>query len=74
MKVKSFLNYNVDIKEQEKHIVEFKADTLENQKQLLIKLLDLNQLYVNLSSMNDKDFAITAEEKKVTQDFYQLKK
>jgi|GEM_PF-6007317 len=28
----------------------------------------------NLSSLNDKDFAVSAEEKKVTQDFYQLKK
>jgi adenine-specific DNA-methyltransferase len=74
MKAKSFLNYNVDIQEQEKHLESFKADTLENQKKMLLKLLDLNQLYVNLSSMNDKDFAVSAEEKKVTKDFYQLKR
>jgi adenine-specific DNA-methyltransferase len=72
MKAKSFLNYNVDIQEQEKHIAAFKADTLNNQKQLLIKLLDKNQLYVNLSSINDKDFEITAEEKKITNEFYRL--
>jgi adenine-specific DNA-methyltransferase len=47
---------------------------LEEQKQHLVELLDKNQLYVNLSSLNDKDFAVLAEEKKVTQDFYQLKK
>jgi len=74
MKVKSFLNYNVELSEQEKHIEEFKKDTIENQKELLIKLLDKNQLYVNLSSLNDKDFAVSAEEKKVTKDFYQIKK
>src|SRR5690606_4243042 len=73
MKAKSFLNYNVDIQEQEKHLEEFKADTLENQKQLLLKLLDLNQLYVNLSSLADKDFKCTDEEKAVTKDFYQIK-
>lgn len=73
MKAKSFLNYNVDIQEQEKHIAEFKADTLNNQKQLLIKLLDKNQLYVNLSSINDKDFEISEEEKRVTKAFYQIK-
>lgn len=73
MKAKSFLNYNVDIQEHEKHIEEFEADTLDIQKQLLIKLLDLNQLYVNLSSLNDSDFNCTDEEKKVTKDFYQIK-
>ncbi|HLW07803.1 MAG TPA: site-specific DNA-methyltransferase, partial [Marinilabiliaceae bacterium] len=73
MKSKSFLNYNVDIQEQEKHLEEFKADSLNNQKELLLKLLDLNQLYVNLSSIDDKDFACTDEEKAVTKDFYQIK-
>ena len=73
MKDKSFLNYNVDIQEQEKHLEDFKADSLKNQKQLLLKLLDLNQLYVNRSSLNDKDFACTDEEKTVTKDFYQIK-
>lgn len=73
MKSKSFLNYNVDIQEQEKHLEDFKADSLKNQKQLLLKLLDLNQLYVNLSSLDDKDFKCTDEEKAVTKNFYQIK-
>jgi len=73
MKNKSFLNYNVDIQEQEKHLEDFKADSLKNQKQLLLKLLDLNQLYVNLSSLDDKDFACTDEEKAITKNFYQIK-
>lgn len=73
MKAKSFLNYNVDIQEQEKHFEDFKKDTLDNQKVLLLKLLDLNQLYVNLSSLYDPEFECTEEEKKVTQDFYQIK-
>src|SRR5690606_40388505 len=33
MKVKSFLNYNVDIQKQEAHIEEFKTLTLAEQKQ-----------------------------------------
>ncbi len=72
MKTKSFLNYNVDIIKQEKHIKDFKALSLKEQKQHLCELLDKNQLYVNLSSLNDKDFECTAEEKQVTQDFYQI--
>ena len=73
MKAKSFLNYNVDIKKQEEHIEDFKALSLKEQKQHLCELLDKNQLYVNLSSLNDKDFECTDEEKQVTQDFYQTK-
>ncbi|GET28166.1 site-specific DNA-methyltransferase [Prolixibacter sp. SD074] len=74
MKAKSFLNYNVDIKKQDEHLEEFKALSLAEQKQHLCELLDKNQLYVNLSSLNDADFTCTAEEKKVTQNFYQIKK
>lgn len=74
MKAKSFLNYNVDIKKQDEHIEEFKALSLAEQKQHLCELLDKNQLYVNLSSLYDTDFACTEEEKKVTQEFYQIKK
>jgi len=73
MKEKSFLNYNVDIKKQEEHIEEFKQLPLEQQKQHLLELLDKNQLYVNLSSLEDEDFACTDAEKKVTKDFYQIK-
>lgn len=74
MKTKSFLNYNVDLQKQEAHIGEFKALTLAEQKEHLVELLDKNQLYVNLSSLNDKDFAVSAEEKKVTKEFYQITK
>ena len=70
----SFLNYNVDLQKQELHIEEFKALTLKEQKKHLIELLDKNQLYVNLSSLNDKDFAVSAEEKRVTKEFYQIPK
>lgn len=74
MKEKSFLNYNVDIQKQEEHIEEFKALTLAEQKQHLVEILDKNQLYVNLSSLEDKNFECSNAEKKVTKKFYQIKK
>lgn len=74
MKVKSFLNYNVDLQKQAEHIDSFQTLTLAQQKQHLVELLDKNQLYVNLSSLNDGDFAVSDEDKKITADFYQLKK
>jgi adenine-specific DNA-methyltransferase len=73
MKAKSFLNYNIDIKKQDEHLEEFKALSLAEQKQHLCELLDKNQLYVNLSSLNDADFACTEEEKRLNQDFYKIK-
>jgi len=73
MKAKSFLNYNVDIKKQDEHLEEFKALNLAEQKQHLCELLDKNQLYVNLSSLNDADFACTDEEKRLNHDFYKMK-
>lgn len=73
MKEKSFLNYNVDIQKQEQHIEDFKLLSLKEQKQHLCELLNKNQLYVNLSSLNDENFECTLEEKKVTNDFYQIK-
>lgn len=73
MKSRSFLNYNVDLKKQEQHLDDFEALSLKEQKQHLCELLDKNQLYVNLSSLNDENFKCTEEEKIVTQDFYKIK-
>lgn len=73
MKAKSFLNYNVDIKRQDKHIEKFKTLSLQQQKEHLVDLLNKNQLYVNLSSMEDKDYEVSEEEKKVTKNFFQIK-
>ena len=72
MKSKSFLNYNVDIKKQEQHIEDFKLLSLSEQKQHLCELLNKNQLYVNLSSLNDENFECTAEEKNLNRDFYKI--
>jgi adenine-specific DNA-methyltransferase len=74
MKEKSFFKYSIDLQKFENSIPEFKQFTLEMQKEVLMELLDKNQLYVNLSSLNDADFACTDDEKRVTKDFYQIKK
>ncbi|MCZ2085311.1 MAG: site-specific DNA-methyltransferase [Flavobacteriales bacterium] len=74
MKAKSFLNYNVDIKKHDAHIEEFKNLSLARQKRHLCELLDKNQLYVNLSSLNDADFACSEEEKRLNHDFYKMKR
>lgn len=43
---------------------------LKKQKKLLAKLLDKNQLYVNLSEIEDKDFGVSDEDKALNRAFY----
>src|SRR5690554_2052096 len=73
MKEKSFMNYNIDIKKQDEYMEEFKALELVQQKQHLCELLNKNQLYVNLDSLDDKVFKCTVEEKRLNRDFYRIK-
>ncbi|KMK51003.1 hypothetical protein RO21_08870 [[Actinobacillus] muris] len=72
-----FLKYTLSVKEfvdimQE---VEFQALSLDEQKQMMIEMLDLNQLYVNLSDMADSQFngALSEEDKDLTKQFYGVK-
>ena len=44
---------------------------LEKQKKLLAELLDKNQLYVNLSEIDDADFDVSEEDKALNKQFYE---
>jgi adenine-specific DNA-methyltransferase len=70
---KYFLNYNVKFKEFQKKIIkekEFIALSLPKQKEMFAKMLDLNQLYVNASEMEDKKYGMTKEDIALTKNFY----
>lgn len=71
MKPKAFFRFNVDMQKFDEGIEEFKALALEQQKECLCKMLDLNQLYVNRSDMEDETAKVTEEEKRITKNFYQ---
>ncbi len=43
---------------------------LEKQKHLLAELLDKNQLYVNVSEIDDAQFKVSEEEKRLNKAFY----
>ncbi len=67
----SFLNWYVNAEIPEDAIDDFKAiDDLEAQKHLLVELLDKNQLYVNLSEIEDTDFDVSEEDKALNKKFY----
>lgn len=70
MKQKAFFRFNVDMQKFDENIDEFKTLTLDQQKECLLKMLDLNQLYVNRSDMEDETAKVTEEEKRITKNFY----
>lgn len=70
IKEKGFMKYQVDLEKFEAGIEEFKKFPLDKQKHTLIDTLNKNQLYVNLSEMNDKDFKVSADDKKINKEFY----
>ena len=67
----AFLNWYVNPEMPEKAINDFIAiEDVEKQKHLLAELLDKNQLYVNLSEIEDADFEVSAEDKALNKAFY----
>ncbi|HOR18513.1 MAG TPA: site-specific DNA-methyltransferase [Brevefilum sp.] len=71
----SFLKWYISPEIPEDAINDFIAlseevDGLEKQKKLLIELLDKNQLYVNLSEIDDAQFNVSEEDKALNRAFY----
>ena len=73
---KYFLHYNarvnefINITSKEE---EFKNLSLKKQKEIFMRMLDLNQLYVNVSDRNDKDSGLTKNDIAATEDFYRIR-
>jgi adenine-specific DNA-methyltransferase len=77
MYTKYFLHYNVRIKQFKETISKeenFKNLALERQKEIFSKMLDLNQLYVNLSEIEDSRYQLDAKDIGLSKDFYQKNK
>jgi len=71
-----FLHYNVKVKEFKEKIskeVNFTNLPLLKQKEMFCKMLDLNQMYVNISDMEDSRYKLSASDILLTKDFYQIK-
>ncbi len=71
----SFLNWYVNPEMPEEATKDFEAigkepNGLEKQKKLLAELLDKNQLYVNLSEIDDAQFKVSKEDKALNKAFY----
>ncbi len=67
----SFLNWYVNEATPQDAIGDFIAiDNLDAQKHCLVELLDKNQLYVNLSEIEDADFEVSGDDKDLNKKFY----
>jgi len=70
MKAKSFLDWNVDFRNADLAFEDWKQLDFEKQQHALVELLNKNQLYVNLSEIDDKNFKCTDEERRLSAGFY----
>lgn len=71
-----FLDYNVRIKDFKEKVIKEEAFinlSLVRQKELFKRMLDNNQLYVNLSETEDKRYNLSEDAIRLTKDFYQIK-
>ncbi|NMA50021.1 MAG: site-specific DNA-methyltransferase [Tissierellia bacterium] len=70
---KYYLDYNLNINKFKNIVMEeeeFKKISLEEQKRMFVTMLDLNQLYVQESEMEDKRFGINKDDQRLTKEFY----
>ena len=74
IKSRGFMEYNFKMKAHEENSKEFANKPLNDQKVFYCELLDMNHLYVNLSSLDDQEFDCSEQEKALTKDFYKVDK
>ncbi len=73
---KYFLHYNVRVNDfinetcKEDKFIEL---PFKRQKEIFMRMIDLNQLYVNVSDRNDKDSGLAKNDIAATEDFYRIK-
>lgn len=70
MKKKAFLSYKVDAKTIDQNAQDFDQLSLEDKKRFLYECLDKNHLYVNYSEIDDEEYAVSEEDKRLNREFY----
>jgi adenine-specific DNA-methyltransferase len=71
LKNAAFLSYKVEPEKVSKYKKEFGELTLVQQKEFLQKeCLDKNHLYVNYSEIDDEEYGVSKEDKKLNREFY----
>lgn len=73
IKKDGFISYKVSPKEIDENISAFEELSIADQKKFLITVLNKNHLYVNYSEIDDRDYNISTDDKKLNKKFYSLK-
>ena len=73
MQETGFLSWKVNPKEIDVNSEDFTTLSIEDQKRFLIECLDKNLLYVPYSEIDNAEFAISENDKKINNQFYQTK-
>jgi len=71
MKRSSFLSYRVAPELFDDNLEEFRTLSLNEQKKLLLEMLDYNELYVNYSEIDDALYNVNEEDKRLNKEFYE---
>jgi adenine-specific DNA-methyltransferase len=64
------LSYKVDPKSIDANVKDFKDLSLQDQKRFLLEVLDKNALYVNYSEIDDMEYGVSDEDKRLNHQFY----
>ena len=70
MQQTGFLSYKIKAKDIDDNAEVFEALSLDGQKRFLIECLDKNLLYVPLSDIDNADYNVSEEDKRLTREFY----
>ena len=73
MQETGFLSWKVNPKEIDANAEDFTTLTIEDQKRFLIECLDKNLLYVPYSEIDNAEYGISENDKKINNQFYQTK-
>lgn len=71
MKERAYLNFKVDIEKITSKNEGYISLSLEQKKEILIQVLDMNQLYLSYSEIEDEQYNISEDVKEFNHSFYQ---
>lgn len=71
MKESAYLNFKVDLERVSSKDKGYNALSLEEKKEVLIQVLDMNQLYLSYSEIEDEQYKISEDVKAFNYSFYQ---
>lgn len=70
MKSSAYLNFKVELNKVTTDSEDFSALSLDDKKKVLLDVLDMNQLYLNYSEIDDTQYDISEEVKQFNHSFY----